>query len=105
MQLESKIVSTLGDGTTYSTTAQNRREIVQEILSKQVRSENKPNPTETKLDIIFAAIVIGLTALFISFIFTSVTEFVPRLIDGVAISFFMGLIVTLIAYALMKEED
>lgn len=104
MQLESKIASTLGEGATVSTTARNRREIVQQILSKGKNPIKKGRGAETRRDIISASVVIGLTAQFVTFIFASVTEFVTRLIDSIAISLFIGVIVSLIAYALMKED-
>jgi predicted AAA+ superfamily ATPase len=114
MQLESRIVSTLVEGhapeprNMHVTQFQNRRELVQQILAEQThlsQAETKAKPDETRLDIISAAIVIGLTATFITFLFGIVMEFMPRLLDAALLGLFIGLCVSVIAYALMKESD
>ena len=105
MQLESKIGSTLGEETNQTSTIPNRRELVKQILSRQARSGAKTKPNETKLDIISAAVVVGMTVQFVSFLFGLVTEFIPRILDVTVISLFLGLCVAVIAYAMMKEGD
>lgn len=105
MELETKAVSTLG--TEMNQPSQyinkNRRELVQEILSQQAKPAARAKKRESKMDIISVAVVIGMTAQFVSFLFGLVTEFVPRILDITVISLFLGLIVTVIAYAIMKE--
>ena len=46
-----------------------------------------------------------MTAQFVLFIFGLVTEFVPRLIENILLSVFVGLCVSVIAFALMKGND
>jgi len=65
---------------------------------------SKTNPRETKFDIVSAAIVVGGTAQFITFIFGLVTDIVPRVFDNVLLSALIGLCVGVIAYALMNRE-
>lgn len=105
MQLESRIIPSRGEEPMYTVQARNRREVVQQILSEQARATAKISPQETKFDIITTAVVIGMTAQFISFIFGMVTEYVPRLLDVALISVALGGCVMAIAYALMKESD
>lgn len=62
-------------------------------------------PRAAKLDLVSAAVVVGLTAQFVTFIFGLVTEFVPRLFDNILLSIFIGLCVGVIAFALMKGND
>lgn len=62
-------------------------------------------PRAAKLDLVSAAVVVGLTAQFVTFIFGMVTEVVPRLLDNILLSVFIGLCVGVIAFALMKEND
>lgn len=79
---------------------QNQNRIVREI-----RAEAISKPRESKLDIVSASVVIGMTAQFIVFIFGLVTEFVPRLFDNIMLSVFVGLCVGIIGFALMKGND
>ncbi len=60
---------------------------------------------ESKVDQLSASVVIGLTALFIAFMFGWVTGLIPDLGENLLLSLFMGLCVGVIAFALMKEED
>lgn len=105
MQLESRIISSLGEEPLRTRPAPNRRERVQQILSQQAKAKAKPTPQETKLDIVYAAVVLGMTAQFVSFIFGMVTAYLPRLLDIALISVFIGICVSIISYALMKESD
>jgi hypothetical protein len=105
MELETKIASPLGAETKQSSQNKNRGEQVQQILSQQTQSVSKTKRSESKLDIISAAVVIGMTVQFITFLFGLVTEFVPRILDLAVISLFLGLFVTVIAYAMMKESQ
>lgn len=61
-------------------------------------------PRESKLDLVSASIVYGLTAMFMAFIFGYVTDYIP-LLDNSLLSIFMGVCISVIAYALMKGED
>ncbi len=79
---------------------QNQNRIVREI-----RAEVISKPRESKLDIVSAAVVIGMTAQFVVFIFGLVTEFVPRLFENILLSVFVGLCVGVIGFALMKGND
>ncbi len=89
--------------------------IEDDIPSAQVRSqvhvvpENRSEPVaktrESKLDIVSAAVVVGMTGQFVMFIIGLVTEFVQRLLENILISAFVGLCVGVIAYALMKGND
>ncbi|MFN0084016.1 MAG: hypothetical protein ACKVX9_01380 [Blastocatellia bacterium] len=89
----------------HARTIQNRRELVQQILSQHTDTAVKAKPKETRLDIISAAVVVGMTAQFVSFIFGLVTEFVHRVRDVTLVSMLIGLCVSFIAYALMKEAQ
>lgn len=60
---------------------------------------------ESKVDQMSASVVIGLTGLFIAFMFGWVTRLIPNLGENLLLSLFMGLCVGVIAFALMKEED
>jgi hypothetical protein len=104
MQLESRILPTFGAAAGNEPTA-NRREMAKKILAQQAQSAAKPTPRETKLDILFAAIVIGLTVQFISFVLGLVTEIFPRVLDAALVSILIGLCAMGISYALMKESD
>ncbi|MBK6798685.1 MAG: hypothetical protein IPL01_18660 [Acidobacteria bacterium] len=59
---------------------------------------------ESSIDLLAASIVIGLTAQFVSFIFGWTTEYIPRLLDNLLLSSFMGLCVGVIAFAWMKDD-
>ncbi|MDX2031049.1 MAG: hypothetical protein SF339_10290 [Blastocatellia bacterium] len=83
----------------------NRRELVQQILAEHTTTAAKARPKETRLDIISAAVVVGMTAQFVSFILGLVTEFVPQVTHVTLVSVFVGVSVSLIAYALMKEPN
>jgi len=58
-----------------------------------------------KLDTISAAVVVGMTALFVVSILCLATDFVPRIIDTILLSVFIGLCAGVIAFALMKGDD
>lgn len=60
---------------------------------------------ESRVDQVSASVVIGLTALFIAFMFGWVTSLITNITENLLLSLFMGLCVGVIAYALMKEED
>jgi hypothetical protein len=62
-------------------------------------------PRESKLDHVTASAVYGLTATFMAFIFGLVTEYIPRMLENVLLSVFMGICVGVIAYALMSGDD
>ncbi|MCG3162658.1 MAG: hypothetical protein JMDDDDMK_03952 [Acidobacteria bacterium] len=79
---------------------QNQNRIVSEIKAEAVSK-----PRGSKLDTVSAAVVVGMTAQFVLFIFGLVTEFVPRLIENILLSVFVGLCVSVIAFALMKGND
>lgn len=60
---------------------------------------------ESMIDLVSAAIVIGLTAQFVSFLFGWVTQYIPQLMENLLLSSFMGVCVGVIAFALMKGEE
>jgi hypothetical protein len=68
-------------------------------------SETTIKPRETKLDHVSAAIVCGLTASFMAFIFGLVTGYISSTIENILLSLFMGLCIGVIAYALMTGDD
>lgn len=109
MQLESRIlISSLGDESMQARQIQNRRELVQQILAQHPVTQpvvEKTKRKESRLDVISAAVVVGMTAQFVSFIFGLVTEFVPNVLDVALVSALIGLCVSFIAYALMKEAE
>lgn len=76
-----------------------------QTVINSIPSGSKTSPREAKFDIVSAAIVVGGTAQFVTFIFGLVTDFVTRVFDNVLISTFIGLCVGVIAYALMKGND
>jgi hypothetical protein len=80
--------------------SQLRNRIVQVI-----KAESAVKPRESQLDVISTAVVIGMTAQFVIFLFGLVTEFMPRLFGSALISASVGLCVGVIAYALMKGSD
>jgi hypothetical protein len=68
-------------------------------------SETTIKPRETKLDHVSAAIVCGMTAAFMAFIFGWVTEYISSAVENILLSLFMGLCIGVIAYALMTGDD
>ena len=81
------------------------QEQIPQTVINSIPSGSKTNPREAKFDIVSAAIVVGGTAQFVTFIFGLVTEFVTHVLDNVLLSVFIGLCVGVIAYALMKGND
>lgn len=75
------------------------------MQSERIKVEAAAKPRESQLDIISTAVVIGMTAQFVIFLFGLVSEFMPRLFGSALISAFVGLCVGVIAYALMKSSD
>src|SRR5262245_12213637 len=77
----------------------------------QKRPVTKPKTTAksrrsaSKLDTVSAAVVVGMTAQFVVFILCLVTELVPRIIDTILLSAFVGICVGVIGFALMKGSD
>src|SRR5262245_41425178 len=105
MQVESRFAPSLGEEIGFeeeSATSQfqNQNRIVEDIKADVVSK-----PRESKLDTVSAAVVVGMTAQFVVFIFGLVTDFVPRLIENILLSVFIGLCVAVIAFALMKGDD
>ncbi len=90
-----------------------QEEVAKAPFQIQSRSQSAAKTTKTKrskrreakLDTISAAVVVGLTALFVVFILGLVTEFAPRIIETVLLSVVIGLCVGVIAFALMKNDD
>ncbi len=75
------------------------------MQSEQIKAKVATRPRESQLDIISTAVIIGMTAQFVIFLFGLVTEFMPRLFGSALISASVGLCVGVIAYALMKGSD
>jgi len=75
-------------------------QIIEKIIAKPVSKRR-----ESKLDTVSIAVVVGMTALFVVFIFGLVTEFSPRILDTVLLSAFIGICVGVIAFALVKGDD
>jgi hypothetical protein len=75
------------------------------MQSERIKVEAAAKPRESKLDIISTAVVIGMTAQFVIFLFGLVTEFMPRLFGSTLISVSVGLCAGVIAYVLMKGSD
>jgi len=105
MQSESRFAPSLSeeiglDAEATTSQFQNQNRIVSEIKAEAVSK-----PRLSKLDTVSAAVVVGMTAQFVVFIFGLVTEFVPRLIENILLSLFVGLCVAVIAFALMKGND
>ena len=73
-------------------------------VTKITRSKDSKR-RESKLDTVSAAVVVGMTAQFVVFILCLVTEFVPRIIDTILLSVFVGICVGVIGFALMKGND
>jgi hypothetical protein len=104
MQPESRFASSFSESigveeSSVPSQLRKQNRLVQEISPQIVK------PRESKLDIVSAAVVIGMTAQFVVFLFGLVTEFIPRLIETILISLFIGLCVGVIAYALMKGNE
>jgi hypothetical protein len=102
MQPESRLASSFSESIGVETehTPSRLNRTVQEI-----NAEVMGKPRESKLDIVSTAVVIGMTAQFVVFIFGLVTDFIPRMLETILISVFVGLCVGVIAYALMKGND
>ena len=105
MQPESRFASSLSEeiGIEEQSAAspfQNQNSVI-----RQIKAEAVSKPRQSKLDTVSAAVVVGMTAQFVMFIFGLVTEFVPRLIENILLSVFVGLCVGVIAFALMKDND
>ena len=71
----------------------------------KITTEAVSKPRESKLDTVSTAVVIGMTAQFVVFIVGLVTEFAPRMLEIILLSVFVGLCVSVIAFALMKDND
>ncbi|MGH9835238.1 MAG: hypothetical protein ACRD9Y_19635 [Blastocatellia bacterium] len=105
MQSESRFAPSFSESigiqkVTVPSQLRNRNRIVH-----QIKVEVAAKPRESQLDIISTAVVIGMTAQFVIFLFGLVTEFMPRLFGSTLISASVGLCVGVIAYALMKSSD
>jgi len=103
MQPETHFASAYGAGGEQSTGIS--QEPQTKTVINTIPSGSKTNPREAKFDQVSAAIVVGGTAQFVTFIFGLVTDFVPRVVDNILLSTFIGLCVGVIAYALMKGND
>jgi len=79
---------------------QSQDQTIGKIMAKPVSKRR-----ESKLDTVSTAVVVGMTALFVVFIFGLVTEFVPRILDTILLSVFIGICVGVIAFALIKGDD
>jgi hypothetical protein len=75
------------------------------MQAEQIKAEAAAKPRESKLDVISTAVIIGMTAQFVIFLFGLVTEFMPRLFGSALISASVGLCAGVIAYVLMKSDD
>src|SRR5262249_39539834 len=71
----------------------------------KISSATDSKRREPKVDLVSAAVFVGMTVQFLVFLFGLVTEFMPRLIENILWSVFAGLCVGVIAYALMKGND
>ena len=100
MQIETRFARSLNEESASIATTHEP----QSFLSPQ-QTHAQTAPRAAKLDLVSAAVVVGLTAQFVTFIFGLVTEFVPRLFDNILLSVFIGLCVGVIAFALMKGND
>ncbi|HKQ79752.1 MAG TPA: hypothetical protein VJ810_39020 [Blastocatellia bacterium] len=107
MQPESRFASSLSEEigvekehSTSSIQIQSQKQPVTKITTT-----TKSKRRETKMDTISAAVVVGMTAQFVVFILCLVTEFVPRIIDAVLLSMFVGICVGVIGFALMKGNE
>ncbi len=78
--------------------------IPQPQIQKQITETENIKPRDSKVDLISASVVYGLTAQFVAFMFGVVTEYIPNMMVNVLLSTFMGLCVGVIAYAVMKNE-
>jgi preprotein translocase subunit SecF len=89
--------------------------VEKENATSSIQIQNQPVPKITtttkskrrgsKTDTISASVVVGMTAQFVVFILCLVTEFVPRIIDTILLSLFVGICVGVIGFALMKGND
>jgi|SRR5215813_3806749 len=107
MQPESRFATSLSEeigveknNATSSIQIQSQKQPVSKITTT-----TKSKRRESKLDTVSAAVVIGMTAQFVVFILCLVTEFVPRIIDTILLSMFVGICVGVIGFALMKGND
>lgn len=106
MQPETQFAASFGEQSAFSEQAVGISEKPQPQPTRNSTSSS-PNVNRrlAKFDTVSAAIVVGGTVQFVTFIFGLVTEFVPRVFDNILLSVFFGLCVGVIAYALMKGSD
>lgn len=93
MQMESRVVSTLH--------SQPRPTTIVRLVSDE-RSSDSSEADPQRHDTLAAAIVIGLTAQFVTVLFGLVTDFIPGLPLNILLSSLIGGATGLIAYHLMK---
>ncbi len=105
MQPESKFASSFSESVGIEENHAPPQLLTQTIPAQEPQAEVIAKPRESKPDIVSAAVVVGMTAQFVVFILGLVTEFIPRMIEVILISAFIGLCVSVIAYALMKGDD
>lgn len=79
---------------------QNQNQTIGKITPKPVSKRR-----ESKLDTVSAAVVVGMTALFVVFLLCLVTEFAPRMLDIILLSAFVGICAGVIAFAMMKDHE
>jgi hypothetical protein len=104
MQPESSFAPSLseeiGIEVDHATTFQTRNSKVVNITSATNSKSREP-----RVDLVSAAVFVGMMTQFLVFLFGLVSEYVPRLIENILWSVFAGICVGVIAYALMRGND
>ena len=99
MQIDSGLAPSLGENALPALQAN-----IQPQFTTQVHNITQLKASEAKIDSLLISVIFGLTAGFVIMVFGTVTDFMPRLIDNILLSIFVGLCVGVIAFALMNEE-
>ena len=100
MQIESGLAPSLGEEALPALAT-----AIRPYRKTEVHNITQLKTTQTKLDRISTSVVIGMTAQFVITVFGIVTEFMPRMLDNILLSIFVGLCVGVITFALLSEEQ
>jgi len=86
-----------------------QNEVLQPITDNATWASQPPTadqrPGEARLETALTAVVVGLTAQFVVFIFGLAAQFVPSLSGSVLLSSLVGLGIGVIAFALLRGYD
>ena len=105
MQPESSFAPSLGEEIGVDEVQTSSSYQAQNFTDTKIASETDSKQRKPKVDLVSAAVFVGMTAQFLVFLFGLVSEYAPHLIENILWSVFAGICVGVIAYALMKGND